>query len=54
MTRVYYPVNNTKEKLDGLGMDPYITTPEAFGAMMRADTARYARIIKTAKIQVGP
>ncbi len=45
---------DTKEKLDGLGMDPYITTPEAFGAMMRADTARYARIIKTAKIQVGP
>ena len=45
---------DTKEKLDGIGMDPYITTPEAFGAMMRADTARYARIIKTAKIQVEP
>jgi tripartite-type tricarboxylate transporter receptor subunit TctC len=45
---------DTREKLDGLGMDPHITTPEAFGAMMRADTARYAGIIKTAKIQLEP
>lgn len=43
---------DTKEKLDGLGMDPLITTPEEFGAMMRADTAKYAKIIKAANIKV--
>jgi tripartite-type tricarboxylate transporter receptor subunit TctC len=43
---------DTKEKLDGLGMDPFITTPEQFGAMMRADTAKYAKIIKAANIKM--
>ena len=43
---------DTKEKLDGLGMDPFVTTPEEFGAMMRADTAKYARIIKAANIKM--
>jgi len=41
-----------KEKLDGLGMDPFITTPEQFGAIMRADTAKYAKIIKDANISI--
>ncbi|RPI44947.1 MAG: tripartite tricarboxylate transporter substrate binding protein [Betaproteobacteria bacterium] len=43
---------DTKEKLDGIGMDPYINTPEQFGAMMRADTAKYAKIIKAANIKL--
>mgnify|MGYP006140576993 CR=1 FL=1 len=33
-----------EEKFDALGMDPWITTPEQFGAVMRDDTAKYARI----------
>jgi len=43
---------DTKEKFDGLGMDPWITTPEQFGAVMRDDTAKYAKIIKAAKITI--
>lgn len=43
---------DTKEKFDGLGMDPWITTPEQFAAIMREDTAKYARIIKTANITI--
>jgi tripartite-type tricarboxylate transporter receptor subunit TctC len=45
---------DTKEKLDALGMDPWITTPEQFGAVMRDDTAKYARIIKAAHITIDP
>jgi tripartite-type tricarboxylate transporter receptor subunit TctC len=45
---------DTKDKLDGIGMDPFFNTPEQFGAMMRADTARYARIIKAANIKLEP
>ena len=45
---------DTKEKFDGLGMDPWITTPEQFGVVMRDDTAKYARIIKAANITIDP
>ena len=43
---------DTKEKFAVLGMDPWITTPEQFAATMRADTAKYAKIIKTANISI--
>lgn len=43
---------DTKEKFEGLGMDPWITTPEQFGVVMREDTAKYAKIIKTANITI--
>ena len=33
-------------------MDPYITTPEQFAALMAAETTKFARIIKTANIKV--
>lgn len=45
---------DTREKFDGLGMDPWITTPEQFGAIMRDDSAKYAKIIKTANITIDP
>ncbi len=45
---------DTKDKLDGIGMDPFVNSPEQFGAMMRADTAKYARIIKSANIKLEP
>ena len=33
-------------------MDPYITAPEQFAALMAAETTKFARIIKTANIKV--
>jgi tripartite-type tricarboxylate transporter receptor subunit TctC len=41
-----------REKLQSLGMDPLSSTPEQFSALMKADTARFAKIIKTANIKV--
>jgi len=43
---------DTREKFSALGMDPWITTPEQFAAVMRTDTEKYARIIKTANISI--
>lgn len=40
-----------KERLDSLGLDAYISTPDETIALMKADSARYAKIIKTANIK---
>ena len=32
-------------------MDPFISTPEQFAALMKSDMAKYAKIIKTANIK---
>ena len=42
---------DTKDKLGSQGMEPFISTPEQLDALMRADTAQYARIIKAANIR---
>jgi tripartite-type tricarboxylate transporter receptor subunit TctC len=42
----------TRQKLDGIGMDPFMHTPDEFKALMRADTAKYAKIIKAANIKL--
>ena len=31
--------------------EPYVMTPEAFAARIKADTVTYARVIKTANIK---
>ena len=41
-----------KELLIGMGMDPFITTPEQFTAVMRADMAKFSKIIKSANIKL--
>ena len=41
-----------KEKLLNQGMDANFTTPDELAALMRAETAKYAKIIKTANIKV--
>jgi tripartite-type tricarboxylate transporter receptor subunit TctC len=41
-----------KETLAAQGLDPLISTPEQFAAMMRADGARFARVIKAGNIKV--
>jgi len=41
-----------KEKLYSQGMDVFISTPERFAALLKADAAKYASVIKTANIKL--
>jgi tripartite-type tricarboxylate transporter receptor subunit TctC len=36
------------------GLDPFVSSPGQFGALLRSDFARYADIIKKANIKVEP
>jgi len=40
-----------KEKVASQGLDPFVSTPEQFSALLRSDTAKFAKIIKTANIK---
>ena len=40
-----------KEKLVAQGTDPVGSTPEEFGAFMKAETAKWARVIREANIR---
>lgn len=42
-----------REKLISQGVDPFTSTPDQFAALMKADTAKYAKVIKTANIKVN-
>lgn len=39
-------------KMQSLGTDPFINTPEQFAELMKAETARYAQVIKAANIRM--
>ena len=41
-----------REKLSSQGMDPFISTPDQFAALIKTDHAKYANIIKSAKIKL--
>jgi tripartite-type tricarboxylate transporter receptor subunit TctC len=41
---------DVKERLAAIGYTPVANTPEAFGAELRADVARWAKVIREAKI----
>ena len=41
-----------KEALAKQGMDPLVSTPDQFTALLKTDYARYAQVIKTANIKV--
>ena len=41
-----------REKLTSQGMEALITTPDQFAALIKADLAKYARVIKTANIKL--
>jgi tripartite-type tricarboxylate transporter receptor subunit TctC len=43
---------DVRDKLVAQEMYPFVSTPEQFTALMRADAARYARVIKTANIKL--
>jgi len=41
-----------RDKLVSQGMDPFTSTPDQFAALIKADFAKYAKIIKTANIKL--
>ena len=40
-----------KEALISQGLDPFVSTPEQFGALIKSDIAKFDRVIKTANIK---
>jgi len=43
---------DVRDKLIAQEMIPFVSTPDRFAALMRADATRYARVIKTANIKL--
>jgi len=43
---------DVREYLDRLGVDPFISSAEEFGALMKADMVKWGSVIKTAKIKL--
>ncbi len=41
-----------KESLASQGMEPFVSTPEQFGALIKADVSKYAKVIKTSGIKM--
>ena len=42
-----------REKLAAMGVEPYVTTPDAFAARMKADRAKYADVIRKRNIKAA-
>ncbi len=42
---------DTRERIVAQGMDPFISTPDQFAALLTASTAKVAKIIKTANVK---
>ena len=40
------------ERITGWGSQPLVSTPEQFAALMAADFAKFAEVIKTANIRI--
>ncbi len=45
-------MHDVRERLDGLGAEPFISTPDRFAELMKADSARFGKIIKAANIKL--
>jgi len=43
---------DVKKQIASEGMEPFVTNPEEFAALMKADFVKYARVIKDAKIKI--
>ena len=43
---------DVRERIASLGMEPFISTPDQFAALLEAEMAKFARIIKTANIRL--
>jgi tripartite-type tricarboxylate transporter receptor subunit TctC len=44
--------SDLRERLIGLGLEPYASTPEEFGAFLASEVRRYAQVIRDAGIRV--
>ena len=44
--------NDLRQRLAGLGFEPYTSTPEEFGAFLATEVRRYAQVIRDAGIKV--
>ena len=45
-------LSDVKEKLLSQGLEPFYTTPAQYAALMKADMAKYAKVIKIANIKM--
>jgi tripartite-type tricarboxylate transporter receptor subunit TctC len=45
-------LSDIQERMGGLGLEPAGGTPEAFGAFVKEDIARWAKVIKSANVRV--
>lgn len=45
-------VAELKDRLAGIGLDPFVSNPGEFAALVKADMAKYARIVKSANIKL--
>jgi len=45
-------MSDVKERLDSLGAEPFISNPDRFAELMKADSARFGKIIKAANIKL--
>jgi tripartite-type tricarboxylate transporter receptor subunit TctC len=45
---------DVQERLDAIGFVPVANTPEEFAAIIKAESERWARVIRAAKITVEP
>jgi tripartite-type tricarboxylate transporter receptor subunit TctC len=43
-----------RDKLGALGMEPFVSTPDQFAALIKADRTMFGDIIKSANIKVEP
>ena len=41
-----------RDNLLAMGAEPFINTPQQFGALMKADMAKYAKIIRDANLKL--
>jgi tripartite-type tricarboxylate transporter receptor subunit TctC len=41
-----------RENLLVMGADPFISTPQQFGALIKTDLARYAKLIRETNIRI--
>jgi len=45
-------MSDVKEFLHKQGVEPFISGPEQFAALMKADMAKWGKVIKTANIKI--
>jgi tripartite-type tricarboxylate transporter receptor subunit TctC len=45
---------DVRERLDAIGFVPVANTPDQFAAIIKAESERWAKVIRAAKIKVEP